>query len=72
MWIIENTYTGLGIIHAFDALPDDAKAALRNLKVGETATILGPDNHEYRLTLVSRREFDDECFDPRPQRHLVA
>jgi hypothetical protein len=72
MWIIENIYSGPGIIHAFEVLPHDAKAALRDLKVGETAIILGPDNHEYRLTLVSHREFNDEQFDPRRWRHSVA
>jgi hypothetical protein len=72
MWIRENIYSGPDITHAFDMFPDDAKAVLRNLKIGETATILGPDNHEYRLTLVSRREFDDQEFDMRARRRSVV
>jgi hypothetical protein len=63
MKILQSVYVGPGIIHTFEQLPNDAKAALRNLKVGETATVLGPDNREYQLTLVERREISEEDFE---------
>jgi hypothetical protein len=63
MKIIESVYTGPGIIHTFERLPNDAKTALRNLEIGETATVLGPDNHEYQLTLVKRREISEKDFE---------
>jgi hypothetical protein len=55
MRILESVYVGPEIISVFERLPSEARLALKNLKVGETAIVRGPDNREYRLTLIERR-----------------
>jgi hypothetical protein len=63
MPIFKRSYSGPGIIHFFNEFPDESKAVLNDLKVGGTATVLGPDSREYRLTLVDDCEIPAALFD---------